>query len=58
MAAFWPNLRASEPRSAIPTADGYLIGFVVNDGELKALATACQKLLEHAARRYRARSRL
>lgn len=52
----WPNLRASEPRSAAPTADGYLIGFVVDDAQLVALAKACLKLLEHAARRYEARN--
>ncbi|MGP3948562.1 hypothetical protein [Streptomyces sp. 7N604] len=52
----WPNLRASEPRSATPTADGYLIGFVVDDEQLEFLATVCLKLLEHAAQRYSAHS--
>lgn len=53
---FWPNLRAATPRSAIPTADGYLVGMVINDDELERLAKACLTLLEHTTQRYAARA--
>ncbi|MGW3728147.1 hypothetical protein [Streptomyces sp. NPDC000851] len=53
---YWPNLRAAEPRGAIPIADGYLVAMVINDDELERLAKACLKLLEHAAQRYAARA--
>ncbi|MFD0138018.1 hypothetical protein ACFVIL_29260 [Streptomyces sp. NPDC127159] len=52
---FWPNLRAAEPRSAIPTADGYLIAMVIDDAQLERLAKACLWLLGHVAQRYAAR---
>jgi hypothetical protein len=53
---FWPNLRAAQARSAIPTADGYLVGMVIDDDQLEPLASACLKLLNHAASRYAARN--
>ncbi|WP_328908022.1 hypothetical protein OG230_36340 [Streptomyces sp. NBC_00234] len=54
---FWPYLRASEVRGlAIGSNGGYLLNFVVDDDQLKSMADACQKLLEHIAKRYEARS--
>ncbi|MEU9978695.1 hypothetical protein [Streptomyces sp. NPDC051014] len=54
---FWPNLRASEIRGAMPTSDGgALVDLVVDDDQLKDMAEACRKLLEHTASRYKARS--
>ncbi|MEU6228768.1 hypothetical protein [Streptomyces sp. NPDC047042] len=54
---FWPYLRASEVRGVMPMPDGgHLVNFVVDDDQLKDMAEACRKLLEHTASRYKARS--
>ncbi|MGW3631501.1 hypothetical protein ACWD7F_15255 [Streptomyces sp. NPDC005122] len=45
---FWPNLRASEVRGAVPISNGgALVNFVVDDDQLEDMAEACRKLLEH-----------
>ncbi|MFI0736026.1 hypothetical protein ACH4S9_44685 [Streptomyces sp. NPDC021225] len=54
---FWPNLRASEVRGAMPTTNGgFVLNVVIDDEQLKDMAEACRKLLEHTAKRYKARS--
>ncbi|MYV56791.1 hypothetical protein [Streptomyces sp. SID3212] len=54
---FWPNLRASEVRGLARVSNGgYILNFVVDDDQLKSMADACRKLLQHTAKRYTARS--
>ncbi|MDH6569479.1 hypothetical protein M2160_004500 [Streptomyces sp. SAI-117] len=54
---FWPNLRATKVRSAMPLSNGgALVDFVLDDYQLAEMAEACRELLEHTASRYKARS--
>jgi hypothetical protein len=54
---FWPSLRASQVRRAMPISNGgALVDLGVDDDQLKDMAETCRKLLDHTANRYRARS--
>lgn len=53
---FWPHLRATEPTGVISMPGGRLISFEIDDNQFESLATACQTLLERAARQYESRS--
>lgn len=53
---YWPNLRVSQARAAWPTDGGYLLAFVLDEGQHALLAESCDRLLQFAHERYRARS--
>ncbi|MEU6965964.1 hypothetical protein [Streptomyces chrestomyceticus] len=53
---FWPYLRASQPRAAMETGDGYLVAMVVDESQHGPLARHCHTMLCHLRDRYLARA--
>ncbi|WP_324790395.1 hypothetical protein [Streptomyces sp. H51] len=54
---YWPNLRASQPRAAIPGADGvHTIALVIDEDQHRPLAEYCRIMLRRLQERYHARA--
>ncbi|MGA5114927.1 hypothetical protein [Streptomyces pseudogriseolus] len=54
---YWPNLRASQPRAAIPGADGvHTVALVIDEDQHRPLAEYCRIMLRRLQERYHARA--
>ncbi|MER6354649.1 hypothetical protein ABT186_23225 [Streptomyces sp. NPDC001634] len=55
---YWPNLRASQPRAAIPGADGiHTVALVIDEDQHRPLADYCRTMLNRLQEDYTARAR-
>ncbi|WP_123439484.1 hypothetical protein [Streptomyces sp. PanSC9] len=55
---YWPNLRASQPRAAIPGADGvHTVFLVIDEDKHRPLADYCHTMLNRSQEHYDARDR-
>lgn len=54
---YWPNLRASQPRAAIPGDDGiHTVALVIDEDQHRTLAEYCRIMLRRLQERYHARA--
>ncbi|PAK22748.1 hypothetical protein CJD44_33335 [Streptomyces sp. alain-838] len=54
---YWPNLRASQPRAAIPGDDGiHTVALVIDEDQHRPLAEYCRIVLRQLQERYHARA--
>ncbi|MEU2182485.1 hypothetical protein [Streptomyces thermolilacinus] len=54
---YWPNLRASQPRAAIPGDDGvHTVALVIDEDQHRPLAEYCRIMLRRLQEHYNARA--
>ncbi|GGZ25489.1 hypothetical protein GCM10010300_81080 [Streptomyces olivaceoviridis] len=54
---YWPNLRASQPRAAVPGADGvHTVALIIDEDQHRPVAEYCRVMLRQLQEHYQARA--